>query len=85
MKDSTSKRWGFASYDFSNSGYVAVFQSFLFPVVLVDVLARDGVASELIWPIMVSVSSVLAVVTAPFIGRLADQIGKTRGVTVFVP
>ena len=84
MKNNTSKRWGFASYDFSNSGYVAVFQSFLFPIVLSDVLARDGVASELIWPIMVSISSVLAVVTAPFIGRLADQIGKTRVFTVLV-
>lgn len=83
-----SKQWkarlGFASYDFSNSGYVAVFQAFLFPLVLTAGAVDAGLSSTAVWGIAVSVSSLTAVVLAPFVGRFADQVGKARIFTFLV-
>lgn len=71
------RRLGFASYDFSNSGYVAVFQSFLFPLVLASSVGATNDKSDTTWAILVAVSSLAAIVTAPSIGRLADHVGKS--------
>lgn len=84
MKQSLKKKLGFASYDFSNSGYVAVFQSFLFPLVLTEMLTTSGRNGELYWAAVVAMSSILAIATAPFVGRLADKIGKVRVFTLTV-
>jgi UMF1 family MFS transporter len=78
MKKLLKKKFGFASYDFSNSGYVAVFQSFLFPLVIAEMLTTAGKNSEFYWAAVVVMSSILAIITAPFVGRLADKIGKVR-------
>jgi MFS transporter, UMF1 family len=79
LRNGASMRWrrlGFASYDFSNSGYVAVFQSFLFPLVLASSVAATGDKPDTTWAVLVAVSSLAAIVTAPAIGRLADRVGK---------
>lgn len=68
----------FASYDFSNSGLVIMFQSFLFPLLLSTAAGpapSDRVAA---WGWLVAGSSIAAIVSAPFVGRLADLIGKPR-------
>lgn len=76
MQSSKIQKYGFASYDFSNSGFVIIFQSLLFPILLSEALGGSG--KDYLWPAAVTISSILAVVTAPFIGRLADHHGKAK-------
>ena len=76
MESSKAQKYGFASYDFSNSGFVIIFQSFLFPIVLNEAL--NGSKNDYLWPAIVTISSILAVIAAPFIGRMADHHGKAK-------
>lgn len=77
MKLFTKKYLAFASYDFSNSGYLIMFQSFLFPVILTSVLVSSA-DSNRIWAWLVMISSIISVIGAPFLGKFADKIGKWR-------
>ncbi len=67
---------GFGAYDFSNSGYVLIFQSFLFPLFFAAEVAEWFGEPEQVWGIVVAASTVIAVIVAPRIGAVADQIGK---------
>lgn len=71
-------RLGFGSYDFSNSGYVLIFQSFLFPIVVVEALAGRVQNPDAWWGWLVAGSTLAAIVLAPFVGLLADRIGRAR-------
>lgn len=76
-------RLTYASYDFANSGYVVIFQSFLFPLFLGSFLSTRG-NIESLWGWTVAVSSVLAILTSPSVGKLADRSGKGRVFTSLV-
>lgn len=78
-----SKRLRFGSYDFSNSGYVLIFQSFLFPIVLAKA-ASNNTEAQTLWAWIVTSSSIVAIVAAPFVGRSADLLGKWRVFAVAV-
>jgi len=65
-------KWYFSLYDFSNSGYVLIFQSFLFPIFLIS-LNQDYIANTTaLWSWIVAISTVIAIILSPFIGKLAD-------------
>lgn len=80
MNNARRNTLGYASYDFSNSGYVVIFQSFLFPIYLAA--AAEGkspaIDEQALWPWLVAATSVAAVISAPFVGRFADHVGKAR-------
>jgi len=76
MPNNQHNKFLFAAYDFSNSGYVLMFQSFLFPLVLASAAGADEGRSQAVWAWVVALSSILAICSAPFVGRLADQVGK---------
>lgn len=63
----TNKKIIYGLYDFANSGYVIMFQSFLFPLYLYD---NGGTTSE--WASLLLISNLVAILFAPFIGRIAD-------------
>lgn len=68
----------FASYDFSNSGFVVIFQSFLFPAFLTTIWHGTPHDADVIWGWLVAGSSTLAILSGPFVGRIADRLGKAR-------
>ena len=78
MKLFNKKYFAFASYDFSNSGFLVMFQSFLFPIILTSALVSSSFDSNQIWAWIVMISSILAVLGAPFLGKFADKVGKWR-------
>lgn len=86
MTNKRQDKFLFGSYDFSNSGYVLMFQSFLFPLVLAAASNAGEARSQAVWAWIVTTSSILAICSAPFIGRLADHLGKTLvfSITVIV-
>lgn len=66
----TTSSWAF--YDFANSSYVLIYQSFLLPVFFSTVLASQGV-SLASWGLVNGVSTVLGVILAVLAGKYADK------------
>ncbi|MFA4872696.1 MAG: MFS transporter [Patescibacteria group bacterium] len=76
MKESLRIKLGFASYDFSNSGYVLIFQSLLFPIIFTSAGSHLRINPDSIWGWIVAVSSILAILISPFLGKYADHRGR---------
>ena len=64
--------WGWASYDFANSGYTTVVITAIFNAYFVGVVAQKATWGTFAWTLALSVSYVLIVLTAPMIGAWAD-------------
>jgi len=71
------KYLGFGSYDFSNSGYVLIFQSFLFPVFFTEQLHIWFKSPEIAWGMVVSISTVIAILFAPRVGAFGDRLSRS--------
>lgn len=79
-----NKKILFGLYDFSNSGYVIMFQTFLFPIFFVNL---GGNVRE--WANLILISNLLAIIIAPIIGKIADLKNRIKVfaaliVTVFI-
>ncbi len=72
----STQKWAFAWYDFANSGYLIIFQTFLFPLFFADVLDKAGFNGSAWWGWAVAISVVAAMVIGPFLGRLSDRNNK---------
>lgn len=72
-----NKKLGYALYDFANSGYVLLFQSFLFPLLLSSFVTDTAVA-ERNWGLVLLTSNLIAVLLAPVIGRVADLKNRIK-------
>jgi len=82
MKEASSATrrdyWAFGLYDFSNSGYVLIFQSFLFPLLVASMLAGSDYQPEVVWGGVVAASTVIAILLAPRLGAVGDRCGRPR-------
>jgi len=65
--------WGWAMYDFANSGYTTVVLTALFNAYFVTVVAGNAPWATLAWTAALSVSYALIVASAPIIGAFADR------------
>lgn len=72
---SAVKRWGF--YDFANSSYVLIFQSFLLPVYFSSVLANRGYSLSS-WGIANGLSTLFGVFLSIGVGSYADKHNRLR-------
>jgi len=70
--------FGWAMYDFANSGYTTVVLTAVFNAYFVGVVARGADWATLAWTATLAVSSLLVVLTAPAIGAWADEHGAKR-------
>lgn len=70
--------WGWAMYDFANSGYTTVVITALFNAYFVGVIAKDHAWATLAWTAALSASYLLIIVTAPAIGAYADAHGAKK-------
>jgi MFS transporter, UMF1 family len=64
--------FGWAMYDFANSGYTTVVLTAVFNAYFVGVAAQDADWATFAWTAVLSVSSLLVMVTVPFLGAFAD-------------
>jgi UMF1 family MFS transporter len=64
--------WGWAMYDFANSGYTTVVITAVFNAYFVAVVAGGVQWGTLAWTAALSVSYVLTLLSAPLLGALAD-------------
>lgn len=77
---------GFATYDFSNSAYILVFNTFLFPIFFRETLFHGSADADFWWGVALSCAIGISLLLSPFIGNRADSLGRKRLLryTVFV-
>ncbi len=64
--------FGWAMYDFANSGYTTVVLTAVFNAYFVSVIAGNASWATFAWTLALSVSSAIVMVTMPMIGAYAD-------------
>jgi len=78
--------WGFALYDFANSAFILIFNSFLFPIYFREYVFSGNPRADLYWGITLGVSVAVALLLGPLVGHIADrwERRKTLGISVAV-
>ncbi len=76
-------QWGWSFYDFANSAFATSVLTFIFPFFFKDVMVgKDTVVSLLgfewqgksLYPLIVSLSLLIVLISSPIMGRLADKL-----------
>jgi UMF1 family MFS transporter len=70
--------WAWASLDFANSGYTTVVITAVFNAYFVSVILDGATFATLAWTLVLSVSYVLVLISAPFLGAYADAYAAKR-------
>ncbi len=65
--------FGWALYDFANSGYTTVVLTAVFSAYFVGVVAGGEALGTLLWTLTLSASNLLVMLTVPLLGAWADQ------------
>ncbi len=80
LNDGVQRRevFGWAAYDFANSGYTTVVLTAVFNAYFVGVVAQGQGWGTLAWTLTLGVSSLLVMLTAPGIGAYADRLGRKK-------
>ncbi len=74
--------FGWAMYDFANSGYTTVVLTAVFNAYFVGVVARGADWGTLAWTLALGVSNALVMVTMPLLGAYADAHAAKKRVLV---
>ena len=74
--------FGWAMYDFANSGYTTVVLTAVFNSYFVGVVARDAAWATLAWTLTLALSSLIVMVAMPAIGAFADLRAAKKRVLV---
>jgi MFS transporter, UMF1 family len=74
LNDGVKKRevFGWAMYDFANSGYTTVVLTAVFNAYFVGVVARDASWATLAWTGALALSNLIVMLTMPMLGAYAD-------------
>lgn len=67
--------FGWAMYDFANSGYTTVVLTAVFNAYFVGVAAQDAHWATFAWTLVLALSNLIVIVTAPLLGAMADARG----------
>ena len=70
--------FGWAMYDFANSGYTTVVLTAVFGAYFVGVVAEGATWATLAWTSAISVASLIVMLTMPAIGAYADLKGSKK-------
>jgi MFS transporter, UMF1 family len=80
LNDGVRKRevFGWAMYDFANSGYTTVVLTAVFNTYFVGVAAQGADWGTLAWTLVIAVSSLIVMVTMPALGAYADLHARKK-------
>ena len=70
--------FGWAMYDFANSGYTTVVLTAVFAAYFVGAVAGGAVWATFVWTLALSVSHALVMLTMPALGAWADRHGAKK-------
>lgn len=75
--------FGWALYDFANSGYTTVVLTAVFNAYFVAVVAEGAAWGTLAWTLAIAASSLIAMLTLPALGAHADRHGAKKKLLAF--
>lgn len=70
--------WGWAMYDWANSAFVTVIQTFIFAAYFTGSIAPDPITGSALWGNVNSGAALLVAAGAPLLGAIADQSGRRK-------
>jgi len=70
--------WSWAMYDWANSAYWTVIQTFIFPPYFTQEVAADEESGSRLWGTTLGVAGLIIAIGAPFLGAVADQMGRRK-------
>lgn len=77
-RSGTAGRVAWALYDFANSSYAAVIQTFVFAAYFTQKVAADPARGEQLWGYAVAAAGLLVAVGGPVLGAIADHTGRRK-------
>ncbi|HKK46356.1 MAG TPA: MFS transporter, partial [Balneolaceae bacterium] len=77
-KRSTRSLFSWALYDWANSAFFAVIQTFVFATYFLKSVARNDTLGSTQWGNIIGAAGLVIAVSAPFIGAIADQLGRRK-------
>ena len=75
--------FGWAMYDFANSGYTTVVLTAVFAAYFVGAVAGGAVWATFAWTLALSVSHAIVMMTMPAMGAWADRYGAKKRLLMF--
>jgi UMF1 family MFS transporter len=70
--------WSWAMYDWANSAYWTVIQTFIFPPYFTQEVAVDEESGSRLWGTTLGIAGLIIAIGAPFLGAVADQMGRRK-------
>lgn len=78
QKRSTAGLFSWALYDWANSAFFAVIQTFVFATYFVQSVAENATIGSTQWGNTIGAAGIFIAVCAPFVGAFADQLGRRK-------
>lgn len=76
--ESTIGLFSWAMYDWANSAFFAVIQTFVFATYFMSSVAQNDTLGSTQWGNTIGAAGIVIALTAPFIGAIADQLGRRK-------
>lgn len=70
--------FSWALFDWANSSFFAVIQTFVFATYFIQSVAEDEVIGSTQWGNVISAAGLVIAITGPFLGAIADQLGRRK-------
>ena len=74
--------WSWALFDFANSPFTTLVVTFIYSKYFAQAIAADDISGTVLWSRGVTVSALVVASLSPFLGALADRIGRKRSLPV---
>ncbi|MAL19208.1 MAG: MFS transporter [Balneola sp.] len=82
-KNSTKGLFAWAMYDWANSAYFVMIQTFVFAAYFAQSIAENETMGTALWGNMIGLAGFVIAFTAPFLGSIADEGGRRKPWIVF--
>ena len=77
-KESTASLFSWAMYDWANSAFFAVIQTFVFATYFLQSVAENETLGSTQWGNTIGAAGFVIAICAPFVGAVADQLGRRK-------
>jgi len=77
-KGSTLSLFSWALYDWANSSFFAVIQTFVFATYFLKSVAQNDTLGSTQWGNIIGAAGLVIAISAPFLGAIADQLGRRK-------
>ncbi len=77
-KESFIALFSWSLYDWANSAFFAVIQTFVFATYFMQSVAQNDTLGSTQWGNTIGAAGFVIAITAPFIGAIADQLGRRK-------